>query len=388
MQRKKTFSVRALTLLLALSLMFGLTACNTDDKNQPTKETTAKVTKQAAEENEPEKTEAAHTEAEKTETESNEEAETTEPEAKTDAKLQKVTFSLDWTPNTNHTGLYVARNLGYYADEGIEIDIQQPAEDGAETLVAAGHAQFGISFQDFTSNAWAKEEPMPITAVAAIINHNTSGIVSLKEKGIESPGKLAGHNYASWETPTEIAIMKNIVEADNGKWEDVEVVPYTITDAVSGLQTNVDSLWIYYAWDGIAIEQADLDTNYLDISKLNPVFDYYSPIIIANDKFLEEQPDLAKAFMRATAKGYNYAIEHPDEAAKILCDAVPELDPELVKASQEWLKDQYQSDAPYWGYIDAERWNKFYAWLWDEKLIEYEIPADFGFTNDLVKPEA
>lgn len=297
-------------------------------------------------------------------------------------ELKKIQFSLDWTPNTNHTGLYVAVEKGYFEEEGIEVEIQEPSEDGAEVMVAAGHAQLGVSFQDFTAAAWAKDEPMPFTAIAAIINHNTSGLVSLKEKGIESPGKLPGHNYASWEIPTELAIMKNIVEKDGGKWEDVEIIPQTVTDAVSALKTDVDSIWIYYAWDGIALELAELETNYLDFAKLNPIFDYYSPIIIANNDFLKEEPELAKAFMRATQKGYEFAMENPEEAAKILCEAVPELDEEMVLKSQEWLAEQYQADGFSWGLIEPERWNQFYAWLWEEELIEKEIPENFGFTNE------
>lgn len=382
--KRKTSMI--LSFLLLLSLLFGIVACAPSEPTKQTgKETKADVDVTTASTNSAEESKDGAVKEDTTE-EASDKEDTTEEASEKDAKsdLKKITFSLDWTPNTNHTGLYVARDLGYYEEEGIEIDIQQPSEDGAETFVAAGHAQFGVSFQDFTAAAWAKDEPLPVTAVAAIINHNTSGLVSLKEKEIDSPKKLSGHNYASWEIPTEIAIMKNIVEKDGGKWDEVEVVPYTITDAVSGLQTNVDSIWIYYAWDGIALEQAKLETNFLEFAKLNPVFDYYSPIIIGNNKFLEENSDLTKAFMRATAKGYQYAMENPEKAAEILVKAVPELDPEMVKASQIWLKDHYQADAPAWGVIEAKRWNDFYAWLWEEKLIDSEIPADFGFTNEFL----
>ena len=106
------------------------------------------------------------------------------------------------------------------------------------------------------------------------------------------------------------------------------------------------------------------------------------PIIIANNDFLAENPDTAKAFLAATAKGYEYAIENPDAAADILLEAAPELDPEIVKASQEWLADQYIADAEKWGYIDPARWDGFYTWLTENNLVDGELPAGTGYSND------
>ena len=93
-------------------------------------------------------------------------------------KTEKVTLVLDWTPNTNHTGIYVADALGYYDEAGIDLEIVQPPEDGAEALVASGKAQFGIGFQDTIAASYTSDTPLPVTSVAAIINHNTSGIIS------------------------------------------------------------------------------------------------------------------------------------------------------------------------------------------------------------------
>lgn len=104
----------------------------------------------------------------------------------------KITVVLDWTPNTNHTGLYVAQKNGYFADNGLEITIEQPPEDGAEALVASGKAQFGVSFQENVASALTADSPLPITAVAALIQHNTSGIISLKKNNITSPKDMAG----------------------------------------------------------------------------------------------------------------------------------------------------------------------------------------------------
>ena len=296
---------------------------------------------------------------------------------------EKITFVLDWTPNTNHTGLYVAQEKGYFEDEGLEVEIVQPPEDGADALVASGKAQFGISFQDTMAPGVVGEDALPTTAVAAVVQHNTSGIISRKGEGMDTPKGLEGKKYATWDAPIEKAMMENVVEADGGDFSKVELIPSTVTDEVSALESkSVDAIWIFYAWAGVATEVAGLETDYFAFKDSNPAFDYYTPVIIGNNEFLEKEPETAKKFLSAVKKGYEDAIEDPDGAAEILCEAAPELDQELVKASQEYLKDQYIADADRWGYIDPDRWNLFYNWLNENGLTENEIPENTGFSNE------
>ncbi|MBO4990552.1 MAG: ABC transporter substrate-binding protein [Firmicutes bacterium] len=296
--------------------------------------------------------------------------------------LEKITFVLDWTPNTNHTGLYVAQANGYYEEAGLEVEIVQPTEDGAALMVASGAADFGIACQDTMEPSIVGENALPIKAVAAILQHNTSGIISLKETGIDRPANMAGHNYATWQMPVEQAMIKSIVEQDGGSFEDVKMIPSTVYDVITGLNSGVDAIWVFYGWDGIATELKGIETNWLDFGKIDSVFDYYTPVIISNDTYLEEKGDLAKKFLEATAKGYEFAIENPEEAADILLAAAPELDEEIVKASQIWLADQYKAEVDRWGYIDPTRWDRFYQWLNDNNLSEAPIAPGTGFTND------
>lgn len=297
--------------------------------------------------------------------------------------LTKVTFVLDWTPNTNHTGIYVAQELGYFEEAGIEVEIVQPPEGGAEVLVASGEADFGVSFQDSMAAALIGEDALPITAVAAIIQHNTSGIISRAGEGMDTPSGMEGHSYATWNGAIEIATLKQVVEKDGGDFSQVELIPSTVTDEVTALSTkSVDSIWIFYGWAGVKTELEELETDYFAFSDIDPVFDYYTPVIIAGNKFLEENPETAKAFLEAVAKGYEYAIENPEEAANILCDAVPELDKELVLASQQYLAEQYKAEVEQWGYIDPARWNGFYEWINENDLVEEDIPENTGFSND------
>lgn len=297
--------------------------------------------------------------------------------------LEKVSFVLDWTPNTNHTGIYVAQEMGYFEEAGLEVEIVQPPEDSSVALVASGKADFSISFQDSLAAALAGEDAMPVTAVAAVIQHNTSGIISRAGEGMDRPKGLEGHSYATWNGAIELAALEEVVTADGGDFGKVELIPSTVTDEVTALKTDsVDSIWIFYGWAGVKTELENLATDYFAFKDIDPVFDYYTPVIIAGNELLENNPHTARAFLEAVSKGYHYAIENPAEAAEILCGAVPELDPELVNASQEYLADQYQADADYWGQIDTDRWNAFYNWVNENGLVEGEVPLDAGFTND------
>jgi ABC-type nitrate/sulfonate/bicarbonate transport system substrate-binding protein len=301
-------------------------------------------------------------------------------------ELEKITFALDWTPNTNHTGLYVAKNLGYFEDAGFDVEFVQADSGYGSELVGVGQAQFGVDFQDTLAYTFSSDDPIPVTAVAAIIQHNTSGIITLAKSNVNSPKDLEGLHYATWDDPLEQAVMKYCVEKDGGNFDNVILDPTTVDDAVAGLQTNIDAVWVYYAWDGIRAEMDDsVDTNFFFFKDYCEDMDEYTPVIIANNDYLEENPDGAKAFMAAVKKGYEYAIENPEEAAKILCEEVPELDEDLVLNSQKWLADQYTADADYWGELEVDRWDSCYQWMYDQGIIEQEIPSGMGMSNEYLQ---
>lgn len=298
--------------------------------------------------------------------------------------LKEITLCLDWTPNTNHTGFYVADKLGYYEEVGLKVTIVQPPEDGSAMMTSAGQAQFGISAQDTLAANFASKEPLNITTVATILQHNTSGIISLD---CAAPKDLEGKRYSTWDSPTEKAIIKHVMEKDGGDFSKVKLIPNVISDEVQALKNgDTDAVWIYYAWTGVNAELSGIDFKYFDFATLDSTFDFYTPIIIANNDFLKNDPESAKAFLAATAKGYEYAIENPETAANILIkgDTTGSLlgSEELVLESQKWISKRYIDDADSWGKIDPERWDKFYTWLSDEKLVENTIEPGTGFTND------
>ena len=115
--------------------------------------------------------------------------------------LTEVTLCLDWTPNTNFTGLYAAQAQGWFEEAGLKLTIVQPPEDGAAAICAAGQTEFAVTAQDSIASAFALQTPLEVTAVAALLQHNTSGIISRAGEGMDRPAGLAGHTYSAWNTP-------------------------------------------------------------------------------------------------------------------------------------------------------------------------------------------
>ncbi|MBP1759164.1 MAG: ABC-type nitrate/sulfonate/bicarbonate transport system, periplasmic component [Firmicutes bacterium] len=302
-------------------------------------------------------------------------------EKQTQQTPQKVTFVLDWTPNTNHTGVYVAQEKGYFKDAGLEVDIIQPPEGGALPLVASGKAEFAVSFQEEIAAAITSDSPLDVVAVGTILQHNTSGIISLKEDKILSPKNMENKVYATWDTPVEKAILKQVITKDGGNYDKVKMVPSTVSDIISALQSNIDAVWIYYGWDGIATKVKGLDTNFFAFKDIDPVLDFYTPVIAASQTYLNKNGDTTKKFLAAVAKGYEYSIANPEEAAKILVKYAPEVDLDIATNSQKYLKDQYKAEVKQWGYIDQKRWDNFYTWMYENKLISKKLDAGAGFTN-------
>ena len=299
-------------------------------------------------------------------------------------QLEKVTMVLDWTPNTNHTGLYVALENGYYKDEGLDVEIVQPSDGDAATLVATGKADFGISYQEEVTYAKTSEDPLPIKAVATIIQHNTSGFASPVEKNINTVKDFEGKIYGGWGSPSEDAIFPAVMEKNNADLSKLKIVDMGTDDFLTATSKNIDFAWIFEGWDGIEAKRKGVDLNFMPIKDLDERLDYYTPLIISNEKFLNQNPDLVKKFLKATTKGYEYAIENPTESAKILVKYAPEIEEDLAIKSQEYLAKKYKDDADRWGEMKDSIWNNYTDFLREYNLIDKDMEAKDAYTNEFL----
>ncbi|MBS5914895.1 MAG: ABC transporter substrate-binding protein [Paenibacillus macerans] len=296
-----------------------------------------------------------------------------------------VKLVLDWSPNTNHTGLYVAKELGYFKEEGLNVDIVLPGSGGAEAMVASGEAPFGVSVQENVTQS--RTQGVPLVSIAAVIQHNTSGFAAPAGKNIKSPKDFEGKTYGGWGSPVEEAVMKSIMDLEGADVGKVKFLNIGDADYFTAVKRDIDFAWIFYAWTGIEAELRGEPLDMLYVKDYSDKLDYYTPVIVTNEKTIANDPELVKSFMRAVSKGYNYAADHPDEAAQILLKAVPELDHDLVVASQKWLSPKYRDDAARWGEQKKEVWQNYSDWMHERGLLEKPLDVGAAFTNDFLPAE-
>ena len=309
------------------------------------------------------------------------------PGATQPAAPGKVTLMLDWTPNTNHTGFYVALAKGWYTDEGIDLEIQQPGTTVVPNqIVAEQKAQFGVSSQEQV--VLDRSQGLPVVSIAAIIQHNTSGFASVQDANIHKPADLAGKRYGAFGLPYEQPFLDALLKCDGADASTIQTVQLGPTsDYRAMLGREIDFSWIFYAWDGVAAEVAGNPYNIIMLSDYTHcVPDYYTPLILTSETLAADHPDLVKRFMRATSRGYDFAINNPDEAATILLEQVPELQTsaDIVKASAQWLAPRYKADAARWGEQKAEVWSQFANFAKQAGILTADIDTTTAFSNDFL----
>jgi len=296
--------------------------------------------------------------------------------------LKKVTVVLDWTPNTNHTGLYVAKEKGYFKEQGLDVDIITPGDSNADTLVASGKADFGVSYQEGITQA--RIQGVPIVSIAAVIQHNTSGFASPADKNIKTPKDFAQKTYGGWGSEVEKSVLSSLMKQENANVKDVDIVNIGDTDFFTAVKKNIDFAWIYYGWTGVEAELRGEKLNMIYLTDYSDKLDYYTPVLSTNEKMINSDPETVKAFVKAASDGYQFAIKHPSDAAEILLKAAPDLDADLVKKSQEWLASKYQDDAEQWGMQKLSVWENYADWMYKNKLLDKKLDANQAFTNDFL----
>lgn len=298
--------------------------------------------------------------------------------------LQKVKLILDWTPNTNHTGFYVAQEKGYYKELGLDVEIIQPSEGSSLQLMAAGQGDFAVSYQEDLTFARTSDTPLPVKAIAAIIQNNTSGFASPKEKGIETVKDFEGKVYGGYGGPSERAILQAVMEKNGADFSKLTTVDVGTEDFFIATKNNIDFEWTFEAWTNIQAKLKGFDINYIPVRELDESLNYYTPIIAASEDTIANKKDMVSKFMEATSKGYEYAIQNPEESAKILISKVPEIDEELAIESQKFLANEYKADSPRWGEMKDSIWTNYTNFLFDKGLIEKNMESSEAYTNEFL----
>lgn len=281
----------------------------------------------------------------------------------------KVRVILDWTPNTNHTGLYVAIDQGYYAKEGLDVEILPFSSSGVEPVLSSGGADFGISGSEALTFARASGQKLKSVFIIQQKPSLQLGVAANRDD-IKSPKDLDGKIYAGFGLPFEQPIVRTVIKAAGGKG---------VFDAVSLSTSAYEAVYSKKAdfalplttWEGIEGKLKGTPLKFFDPTEYG-VPPSYQLLLAASDDYLAKHEAIAKRFLKATQKGYAYAVEHPKEAAAILIKQNPSgnLDAELVNESQAELSGSYWADAKgKVGYASPERWDAYTKFLFDAGVL-------------------
>jgi ABC-type nitrate/sulfonate/bicarbonate transport system substrate-binding protein len=300
-----------------------------------------------------------------------------------ESERTNVQVMLDWTPNTNHGGMYLAKAEGYYRAAGLDVTFIQPGQ-GADVnqVVAQGTVDFGVSAAE--QLVPARAAGVPVVSIAAIIQHNTSSLISLQSSGITRPRELAGHTYGAFGGTFEKALIDQLVRCDGGDPSRVRFTQVGDADYREGMSRHhYDAVWVFDGWD--VIRMADIDHVALNripfIDHTSCIPDWYTPILVTNQKLIDHDPALVRRFLAATAHGYRDAMADPSKAADALLAGAPGLDRNLVERSASYLSTRYSSDPQAWGQQDPKVWRTFVRFLEDHRIIKVGFDVSAAFSD-------
>lgn len=301
---------------------------------------------------------------------------------------REVTLMLDWTPNTNHSGFYLARAEGYYRDAGLDVTIIEPSADGGLPQLAAGNAQFAVSVAEQLLPA--REQGAEVVSIAAILAHNTSSLVIPADRGVTRPRDLEGKKYGGFGGELEKALLDTLVSCDGGDPSKVQYVEVGNVDYNQGFeQGDFDAVWVFDGWDVIRLRDVlGLEVTtipfYASLGQAGCLPDWYTPLLATSQQLIDEDPELVRSFLAATARGFEDARTDPDGAAKALLAAAPELDAQLVELSAAYLADRYGDAGRAWGGQDPAVWAAFAGFLKENGLLGAEVDETKAFTDEFL----
>ncbi len=303
--------------------------------------------------------------------------------------IKNLSIALDWTANTNHTGFFIAKKLGFYTDLGIELTIITPDKDNYASTPAKklslSQVDFAIAPFESVISLNTKVDPVKAIAIATILQKDISTIACLTDKGIKSPKDLDHKIYASYKARYEDDIVKQMIINDGGKGEIEIIFPEKLGIWDTILNNSADATWIFNNWEGVEAEQNGINLTKFSLADYQIPYGY-SPVILSVQSKIEENKSIFKSFLNATKKGFQFAIEQPEKASEILSEYVIEKDLQKIDLlkSQLFINPHY-GKADNWGKMNKERVQLFIDWLVKQGLETPAIKNMNLFTNELLE---
>lgn len=302
--------------------------------------------------------------------------------------MDNVRVALDWTPNTNHTGFYVAAELGYYADNGLDVALLTPEQDDYLITPAKklelGQADVALAPFESVISLNTKASPLPVAAIAALLREDLSAIVALSTNTIKRPKELDGRIYASYKARYEDAIVKQMISNDGGRGDLTITYPDKLGIWNTLLTGSADATWIFDNWEGVEAEAQGIGLTKFRLLEYGIPYGY-SPVLFTAREQIDTNPDTYRRFLSATKKGFLYAASNVPESVDILSRYVPERDRTAIDlAKSQAYTAAYYGDETNWGQMDVSRVREFVDWLRQQGLETQPLDVTALFTNELL----
>ncbi len=304
-------------------------------------------------------------------------------------KNANLSLALDWVPNVNHVGVYVAQSQGWYAQRGINLQILPYGSVSPDVLVATNRADIGISSGEGITTAAVNGEP--VVSIATVYNTNTSGLAVLENSKILRPKDLDGQIYAAFGAPYEKAILERIIKTDGGKgvFKSPTLSVYGLEALLAG---KADFMWIFEGVEGIEASRSGHKLRTFPLSKFG-VPDYYTPVFSANRTRVMTNAANLKAFLEVTARGYDFARKNPKAATALMVKALAKgsvADPKIIEDGIHWFEARgaYAKPGKRWGVQELKLWTNYPKFLLENQVFPQAKmkTLEYGklFTNALL----
>ncbi|NIZ47148.1 ABC transporter substrate-binding protein [Entomospira nematocerorum] len=307
----------------------------------------------------------------------------------TDAEKVVIRVMLDWVPNTNHIGLYVAKALGYFEEAGVHVEIMQPPEDGGLDFLMTDKVDILVGYE--STLFLSRDRGLDIIAVAAILQENDSVLVALPESNIRSPRDFVGKRYLSYGGSNDINVVRTLMEIDGVKNPEVIVATTgSMADLQALMRGEGDYVWLFRGWDVLAAELQGIELNEILIRDVAPALNYYTPMYLTTDRAMGKRVSDMQLFFEVLTRGYIYAVENPDKASELFLQEVPGMNAELVRASTRHLADLFVTSEGYFGRMNAEVFERYLQWAISQNLLPNQgknIQVNELFSNALLSRE-
>lgn len=301
----------------------------------------------------------------------------------------KLKLALDWTPNVNHIGFFIANELGFYKEQGIDLEILNPKDDNYSMTpgkkLELDFADFAIAPFETVISLNNKVNQVQAMAIYAIMQKDLSSIVTLKSSNITSPKLLDGKTYASYKARYEDHIVKEMIKNDEGKGDLNIIYPEKLGIWNTLLTGKADATWIFDNWEGIEASGKNIELNNFTLGEFDIPYGY-SPVVLTKMENLIKQKGLYSKFIKATKKGFLYPKNNLIESTEILSRYVTEYDLNNIDLEKALLFSIPNfGDFSSAGFMNQERVSSFIQWLVEKGLENETILNQSLFTNELLE---